>query len=208
LGWNEANWDGSHPAAVPDSQSGTWEELTPFEQQAATIAGYDQSTWNAFAVRIPKGDPDQYWSKYNWDDLNLSEQRLWAILGWAASNWSGVAEAALPDSELRTWDKLTPVEQGATTKLGYEQKSWDAHVVRTPVGDVEPFWSQFKWEDLSRGERLLFAYIGWDAESWAGNQPIPESNYQTWAQLSPVEQGAAKQLGYDADTWDATVLKH
>ena len=208
LGWNVWNWDGSHPAAIPDSEGRTWEELTPYEQEAATAVGYDESTWNPSSVRVPDSDVDEYWNGYDWDDLYLSEKRLWGILGWYEGNWSGKPEAAMPYSNWRPWAELKPTEQGAATYLGYDEASWDAQSVRTPEGDVEEYWGQYEWDDLYFGEQQLFAYLGWSAEAWAGDIDIPESKYRTWEQLSWVEKGAASQLGYDAESWDAGLLEH
>lgn len=208
LGWNETNWDGSHPAAVPSSESRTWAELTSFEQEAATAVGYDESTWNPSTVRVPSGDVNAFWNSLGWDDLYLSEQRLWGILGWDADNWSGLPEAAMPFSNWRAWAELTPVEQGAATELGYDETTWNTEIVRTPEGEVEIFWSKFAWEELYLGEQQLFAYLGWSEASWLGDQPIPESKYRTWEQLSAVERGAATQLSYDETNWNATVLEH
>jgi hypothetical protein len=208
LGWNEYNWDGSRPAAVPDSEVRTWAELTPYEQEAATALGYDETTWNPTAPRKPDGDPDTYWNGYDWEDLYLSEKHLWAILGWNEYNWSGVPEAAMPTSEWRTWTELKPVEQGAAAWLGYDETTWNVHVVRTPEGDPEEYWSQYAWDELHYSEQELFGYLGWNADAWAGDQPIPESKYRTWEQLNHVEKGAASQLGYDAENWDAKVLTH
>lgn len=208
LGWDEYNWDGSHPSAVPDSESRTWEELTEYEQEAATAVGYDETTWNPSSVRTPDGDPYTYWAGYSWDELYLSEKRLWGILGWNEGNWPGIPEAGMPASNWRTWEELTPVEQGAARYLGYDEESWNVTVVRTPEGEVEEYWSQYGWADLYYGEKQLFGYLGWNANSWAGDAVAPETRYRTWEQLSPVQKGAATQLGYNAENWDAGVLEH
>lgn len=208
LGWNENNWDGSQPAAIPASESRTWAELNTFEQEAATAVGYDENTWNPSSVRTPEGDVNEFWNSFDWDDLYLSEQRLWAILGWNADNWTGVPAAAMPASNWRAWTQLTPVEQGAATALGYDEDSWNVQLPRTPEGDVDIFWSQFGWDELYASEQQLYAYLGWNEASWSGDLPVPESEYRPWEELSAVEQGAATQLGFDAESWDATVLEH
>ena len=150
----------------------------------------------------------EFWKSFNWDDLYLSEQRLWAILGWDADKWTGVPAAVMPASNWRAWVQLTPVEQGAASALGYDENSWNVQLPRTPEGDVEIFWSQFGWDELYAGEQQLYAYLGWNEASWSGDLPVPESEYRTWEELSAVEQGAATQLGFDAASWDATVLEH
>jgi hypothetical protein len=114
----------------------------------------------------------------------------------------------VPASTWRTWAELAPSEQGAATRLGFAESTWDAAQLRTPAGEVELFWSAFAWEELRRGEQQLFALLGWNEESWAGDLPIPESEYRRWEELSEVEQGAASQLGFDPAGWDATVLEH
>ena len=44
--------------------------IVPAEQGAAASLGYDESTWNAYAVRKPVGDIELFWSQFAWEELH------------------------------------------------------------------------------------------------------------------------------------------
>jgi hypothetical protein len=74
--------------------------------------------------------------------------------------------------------------------------------VRKPKGDIDDFWDEFDWEELSPGEQKLFAALGWDEESWDDDGDVPSSD-KDWEELSPKEQAALTALGYDEEYWDS-----
>jgi hypothetical protein len=74
--------------------------------------------------------------------------------------------------------------------------------VRKPTGDVDEFWDEFDWDDLSPGEQELFGVLGWDQEGWDDDGEVPADD-KDWEELSPKEQAALTALGYDEEYWDS-----
>ena len=74
--------------------------------------------------------------------------------------------------------------------------------VRQPTGNVEDFWNQFTWDELTSAEQSLWIILGWDVDSWEGVTPAPASEVKLWNQLSEAERGAATELGYSQQSWD------
>jgi len=81
----------------------------------------------------------------------------------------------------------------------------DTSGVRQPVGDVEAFWDEFQWEELYPSEQGLWEILGWDEASWRGEAEEPDPEYKAWGELTDKERTAAGQLGYDEQSWDATL---
>jgi hypothetical protein len=74
-------------------------------------------------VRRPKGDVDDFWDEFDWDELSLGEQKLFAALGWNERKWDGEGDVPASDKE---WEELNPKEQAALTALGYDEEYWDS----------------------------------------------------------------------------------
>ena len=75
--------------------------------------------------------------------------------------------------------------------------------VRQPGGDVNDFWDQFGWSDLSSDERALWEALGWDEASWQGETAAPASEEKEWSELTDAERAAAERLGYDEAQWNS-----
>ncbi len=76
--------------------------------------------------------------------------------------------------------------------------------VRKPTGDVDKFWDNLAWKEMSAEEQKLWAVLGWNAKKWHGDKiQGPASENKSWADLSKAEQEALTKLGYDAKSWDA-----
>ncbi len=76
--------------------------------------------------------------------------------------------------------------------------------IRKPTGDIEKFWDDQDWKDLSNGEKKLWMILGWNEVNWSDESvPSPASDKKTWAKLSLAEQAAATALGYSAKYWDS-----
>ena len=65
-------------------------------------------------VRVPPGDPTEFWDEFGWADMTKAEQALWGVLGWDEDSWEGEAKA--PASEDKYWNQLSPEEQDACTR--------------------------------------------------------------------------------------------
>ena len=74
-------------------------------------------------VRVPPGDPTEFWDEFGWTDMTKAEQALWGVLGWNGDSWEG--EAKQPASEDKYWNQLSQEEKDACTKLGYNKELWD-----------------------------------------------------------------------------------
>ena len=76
--------------------------------------------------------------------------------------------------------------------------------VRKPTGNVNAFWDNLNWMDMSADEQKLWSTLGWNEKSWQGDKSLaPVSEDMDWIKLNPNEQAAAGALGYDSKTWDA-----
>jgi len=74
--------------------------------------------------------------------------------------------------------------------------------VRKPTGDVNEFWGNFTWDDLSAGEKKLWAVLGWNGRIWGSESESPASEETSWAKLSEAERAALTSLGYDKKSWN------
>ncbi len=75
--------------------------------------------------------------------------------------------------------------------------------IRKPTKDVEKFWSELSWEELTPDERSLWTVLGWSEKNWSSDDPNdPASNSKDWKNLSKEEQAAASALGYNEQEWD------
>ena len=81
----------------------------------------------------------------------------------------------------------------------------DTSEVRQPVQDedLEAFWDEFDWTDLTPAEQALWGVLGWDEASWQGEADEPVSESKDWSELTDEERSAAEQLGYDETYWDS-----
>ena len=50
----------------------------------------------------------------------------WEALGWSMASWNGDEDA--PDSELKSWDALTPEEEEGALYLCYNEYIWNEEV--------------------------------------------------------------------------------
>jgi hypothetical protein len=75
--------------------------------------------------------------------------------------------------------------------------------VRKPTGDVDEFWDEFDWDDLSEVEQKLWAIVGWDQETWDDDEGEVPADDKDWDDLSERHQDALTNLGYSAKYWDA-----
>lgn len=86
----------------------------------------------------------------------------------------------VPASEHKNWAELSAEAQTAAAQLGYDQAYWDdtetataspnasTPQVRQPAAgaDLETFWNDFDWADLTETEQTLWGQLGWDEISW------------------------------------------
>jgi hypothetical protein len=92
------------------------------------------------------------------------------------SNWV-YAEPAPADAA------TAPVEKVAEAK-----KEGARTGVRIPTGDVNKFWDEIDWNDLSAEEQKLWSVL---------------SDGASWSKLSKEERAAATALGFDKKSWNS-----
>ncbi len=74
--------------------------------------------------------------------------------------------------------------------------------IRKPKGDIDDFWDEFDWEELSVDEQKAFAALGWDQKTWDNDGDVPASD-KDWEEFSIKEKNALKALGYDEEYWNS-----
>ena len=147
LGWYETAWD---EGINPPSENMDWNELTLEMQEAASLIGYTQESWDAEeATTVDKLDDDStnignatdstdgtaitedldntadtdYYEDYDWTELPTDVQEAATNLGWSESLWDNDGTSW---SDEIFWDDLPPEAKEAAAVLGYDQASWDA----------------------------------------------------------------------------------
>ena len=179
--------------------------LATMTAPTALAAGNTRQSAGFEQVREPEGNVDDFWVNTPWEEMTPEEQALWNVLGWNADNWDG--ESGLPQSELTLWADLSPEEQAAAAELGYDERAWNEVIIRQPAENVNDFWVDTPWEEMTTAEQAAWAALGWSADNWDGEGDLPVSERTLWADLSPEEQATAARFGYDEDTWKAVVIR-
>jgi hypothetical protein len=102
------------------------EVITPVLIETSVViapAAATEAKVNQAGVRKPKGNAEEFWSDFTWDELSAEEKKLWAVLGWNGRIWGSETES--PASDGTSWNKLNKEEQTALTSLGYSEKVWN-----------------------------------------------------------------------------------
>ena len=88
-------------------------------------------------------------------------------------------------------------------EMGRPDSLPDESEVRQPAEgeDLEAFWDEFDWTDLTPAEQALWGLLGWDEASWQGEADEPASESKAWSELTNEQRSAAEQLGYDETYW-------
>lgn len=117
LGYTAKRWNKDKDPTTVDLD---WSELTPEQQAAAITMGYDKDKWGA---NDDEGSEGEYVATFNqnlsWKRLPLDIQHYLGVLGYTKTIWDRDQK---PPSEKMGWSKLSPAEQDAATKLGYNTK--------------------------------------------------------------------------------------
>lgn len=93
---------------------------------------------------------------------------------------------------------VTPYENSINAERTIETKI----DVRKPTGNIEKFWNNLNWNDLSVDEQNLWGILGWNAGLWNSDSKVPVSDNKSWNDLSDEERSAATYLGYNQKLWD------
>jgi len=129
----------------------------------------------------------------SWDSLSDTEKRAAAQLGALSKNSWDQGTAAVWKIQ---WEQLSYLQREAAKSLGWTAASWDE--------DDSNEWSLPKdkdWAQLTEAEKKLAARLGVSgANAWdSGSAPVW---MMKWVKLKSSQQQAAKELGWNAHTWD------
>lgn len=108
-----------------------------------------------------------------------------------------VAKSVPDDTATATLDEK--VIATAETKVGTAKTKTG---VRKPTGDVDAFWDELSWDDLSVEEKKLWAVLGWNGRIWGSETESPASEGTSWDNLSKEERVALTSLGYNKKSWN------
>ncbi len=92
---------------------------------------------------------------------------------------------------------------GCTTTQGEAAMSdASAGSVRAPTENVNAFWDDQDWGDMSKAEQDLWAFVGYTETVWIGDAKNPPEEDMYWKQLAPEKREALEKLGYTKSFWN------
>jgi hypothetical protein len=74
--------------------------------------------------------------------------------------------------------------------------------VRVPTENVNAFWDDQDWGDMTKAEQALWSTVGYTEEVWIGDAKNPPEEDLYWKQLDPEKQEALKKIGYTESFWN------
>ncbi|MGZ8158053.1 MAG: cytochrome c oxidase assembly factor Coa1 family protein [Methylobacter sp.] len=160
----------------------------------------------SFSVEGPKGKGTVYFDavkelgQWKINSLVLEEETTGKRIDINQPTTPAPAEEAVAPAPVeKTATPSETIVTAAETKVGAVQAKAG---VRKPTGDVNEFWENFTWDDLSAEEKKLWAVLGWNGRIWGSETESPASEGTSWNKLSKEEQAALASLGYDKKSWN------
>jgi hypothetical protein len=201
----------------------TWEEMTPEEQAAGKVLGYNKKVWTQLTTlwhqhaednpdSDSEGDLNDSFSCFSamfWSDLPEDARAAAKTLGYTETVWDEDSSIALG---AKWFSQLTSEQRRAAIVLGYDSQSWNEHTESNltlsaasedDASFVLPF-DHLRWDALPTNAREAAEVIGYTKEVWDGNEAGP-LDYEPWNKLIAEEQEAATVLGYDETTWNGSI---
>jgi len=131
-----------------------------------------------------------------WSSLTETERIVAEVyLGYSQNTWDKPGTSNLEDN---SYDELYKNAKSGAISLGFSHDIWDCH-----INHYHAYW----WADLQRdGIDQYLHVLGWDKNSWEGDEPDPETEDLYWDGLTPDQQAAAVQVCYHKDLWDMLPL--
>lgn len=208
-----------------------WQFLSWQEQQAWTVLGWTQATWDAAHPKVQR--------------RRLDSSVLASVAG---STEAGVGQAKglrrlqaptppgppttttttyVPPSESACYQSLAEPQKDAVRTLGYTIGGWHAcknaacpwpaDIPRPDASCLEHMvhleskynTSTVRWSSLSASRREAFVILGWDQDGfmWSASEK-PTAYASKWSALKvtfPRKAEAAEFLGYQSRVWDGCV---
>jgi hypothetical protein len=206
----------------PPAESTCYQDLSPVQQDAVRILGYNISTWRACknpTCPYPDGVPapgascleisaylDSTLMNMSWVELTPRKHDALMLLGWDANGqlWK---DQNWPTTYAQLWSTLTSRQQQAALFLGYNQDVWerceharDASCI-TRYEAFQNKWSKVSWVQLTEPSRRWFQDLGYDEEVWS-NGYWPPLSTRAYNMLTPGQIVSVRLVGYVEDTWN------
>jgi len=187
-----------------------WQELSPSEQDGATVLGWEQSSWDH-----ERGTTWPNNTHVPWANLTTAEQEGATKLNFDAESWK--TKCPLDHDQRKAYEQdfagLTDSEQEGAVALGWNETTWDAD--ENNPSD----WSAKTFDKLTEDERAGAYKLHWCDLTWNSQKlmcPNEASRINAWKNLywddlsgasfaSPTLaefQTSATGLGWDETTWN------
>ncbi|KAL7444225.1 hypothetical protein ACHAXM_009495 [Skeletonema potamos] len=129
LGYTQSSWSDNEDN--PTEQK-TWNELSPEEQSAANVLGYNEIIWTH--ITTAENDDDDSddeddsgndridtFNDLRWDALPSDARQAAEILNFTPTSWDEDAANSLMEKD---WEELSDDQKRAAILLGYDQNMW------------------------------------------------------------------------------------
>ncbi|MCP4020986.1 MAG: hypothetical protein GY729_04015 [Desulfobacteraceae bacterium] len=74
--------------------------------------------------------------------------------------------------------------------------------IRLPTENVNEFWDNKEWEELSKAEQELWSLVGFTEAVWIGDEKNPPEQELYWKQIAPEKRAVLEKLGYTESFWN------
>lgn len=206
LGYTQTSWDLGEEVY---SSSLLWDALSPEEEMAATILGYDEKNWNA--RHTPGASPVVPAAGTHNSGAGFTS-------AWTANG----DNAAKPQSDGTSADAETSV--AAAPPIPQAAAPTDVETPAVAAPDISrpqavepeissgmisqaperPDYLSLKWADLPALQKTAAEQLGYGQDTWNNNEAVV-SSYLHWNQLTFGLRQAAKVLGIRAQNWNMAV---
>ena len=106
-----------------------------------------------------------------------------AKLGYTEQTWNVHRLASI---EKRGWDGLTSDQLDGAIQLGFTENTWDCFVNH---------YEFYDWQTIvEKAVHTHYMELGWDEDSWGGDEDAPDTEGKWWGQLTEAQREAAGQL--------------
>ena len=140
-----------------DFQNYAWDNLPEGIQNAASILGYNETTWDNNQVIAV--------DNMEWAQLGDARQNAATLLGYTQETWdeeeANNINVEYGDYENLDWDELHEAAREAAEKLGYDSESWDK--------DELIAIDFLGWDELESEQQEAAKTLGYTEEAWCSS---------------------------------------
>ena len=139
------------PLQPSDYNDEWWDDLPLHIQQAYTVLGWDQYSWNTGSV-YPSSE------SLSWEELTPEMQSAASVIGYTSDSWDNDSTEE-EGMEYYAWSSLPSYIQNAAIILGWDENLWDT--------DGAYAWSdRVYWRDLTTKQKKAAIVLGYDEVRW------------------------------------------